>query len=76
MWFPSPGIFYQGLTIVPIFLWIFPYPKSENKILDSTIIQKNQDSLIIESQNKIINDIKAIRVEIDSLRNNASNTFI
>lgn len=67
MWFKSIRTFYLGLISFTIVLQIVLYPKTEFKNKLKMSIQSTQASLIIENQNRILNNIKVITFKIDSL---------
>jgi len=70
MWFKSIRTFYLGLISFTIVLQIVLYPKIELKNKSKMSIQSTQDSLIIENQNIILNNIKVITLKVDSLSKN------
>jgi len=69
MWFQTMRTFYLGLIIVTVFMQIVLYPRTINLNKKSNISIEYSDSLIFHNQNIIINGLKSLKMEIDSLKN-------
>ena len=68
MWFQTMRTFYLGLILVTVFMQIVLYPRTINQNTKSTTSIEYSDSLIIHNQNIIINELKNLKIEIDSLK--------
>ena len=67
MWYRSLRTFYLGLIIVTILLQILLYPRTSSQRTSSTL-KLQLDSSIILNQTIIIEELKEIKYQIDTLR--------
>jgi hypothetical protein len=67
MWYRSLRTFYLGLIIVTILLQILLYPRTSSERTSSTL-KLQLDSSIILNQTIIIEELKEIKYQIDTLR--------
>jgi len=69
MWFKSIRTFYLGLILVTIFMQIVFYPTTNNHNTKSITYKEYPDTSIIHNQNIIINELKDLKIDIESLKN-------
>jgi hypothetical protein len=68
MWFKTMKTFYLGLILVTVLMQIVLYPRNINQNTKSTTLIEHSDSLVFRNQNIIINELKSLKIEIDSLK--------